>query len=70
MERYAALLDRQLRERCESATDALEEALGRRSLFEAGRIVGEFASAICVQDEWRERIVAAPFPCDGLPPMP
>jgi len=68
--RYAALLDRQLLARCESATDALEEALGRRRLAEAGRVVGEFASAVCVKGEWRERVVPAPFPCEGLPPMP
>lgn len=70
MERFAALLDRQLQGRGESATDALEEALGRRRLIAAGQIVGEFASAICVKGEWRERTVPAPFPCEGLPPMP
>ena len=70
MERFAALLDRQLRGRGESATEALEEALGRLRLVEAGRIVGEFASAICVKGEWRERVVPAPFPSEGLPPMP
>ena len=70
MERYAALLDRQLQGRGESATEALEEALGRRKLVEAGRVVGEFAAALCVKGEWRERVVPAPFPSEGLPPMP
>jgi hypothetical protein len=69
VERYAALLDRQLQGRCEPETEALEEALGRRRLVAAGRIVGEFASAICVKGEC-ERTGPAPFPCDGLPPMP
>ena len=70
MERYAALLDRQLQGRCESATEALEEALGHRRLVAAGRVVGEFAAALYVKGEWRERVVPAPFPCAGLPPMP
>ena len=70
VERYAALLDRQLQGRCESATEALEEALGRRRLVAAGRVVAEFASALCVKGEWRERVVPAPFPSEGLPPMP
>ena len=70
MDRYGALLDRQLQGRCESATEALEEALGRRSLVAAGRVVGEFAAALCLKGEWRERVVPAPFPSEGLPPMP
>lgn len=70
VERFAALLDRQLRAHGESATDALEEALDRRTLVEAGRVVGEFASAVGAKGEWRERAVPAPFPCEGLPPMP
>lgn len=70
VERYAALLDRQLRGRGVSATDALEEALGQRGGLEAGRIVGEFGAAICAKGEWRERAAPAPFPCEGLPPLP
>ena len=70
MERYAALLDRQLQGRCESATEALEDALGHRRLVAAGRVVGEFAAALCVKGEWRERAEPAPFPSEGLPPMP
>jgi hypothetical protein len=70
VERYAALLDRQLQRRCESAADALEEALGRRRLVAAGQVVGEFASALCGKGDWRERVVPAPFPSEGLPPMP
>lgn len=70
MERYAALLDRQLRGRCASSTDALEEALGQDSGVAAGRVVGEFAASICAKGEWRERVVPAPFPREGLPPLP
>jgi sorbitol-specific phosphotransferase system component IIA len=70
VERYAALLDRQLQGRGKSATDALEEALGHRRLVAAGQVVAEFASALCVKGEWRERAVPAPFPSEGLPPMP
>jgi hypothetical protein len=70
VERFAALLARQLQGRCESSTDALEEALGRGRPVAVGRIVGEFAVAVCVKGEWRERAAPAPFPCEGLPPMP
>jgi len=70
VERYAALLERQLRARCGSATEALEEALGSRRLVQAGRVVDEFASAVCPKGEWRERAAPAPFPSEGLPPMP
>ena len=48
VERYAALLDLQLHGGSDSATGALEEALGRRRLVEAGQAIGEFASAVCV----------------------
>jgi hypothetical protein len=70
VERYAALLERQLRARCGSATEAIEQALGSRRLVQAGRVVGEFAAALCVKGEWPERVVPAPFPPEGLPPMP
>ena len=70
VERYAALLDLQLHGGTDSATGALEEALGRSRLVEAGQAIGEFASAVCVKGEWRERVVPAPFPSEGLPPMP
>lgn len=70
VERYAALLDRKLQGPCESSTDALEEALGRGRLVAVGRIVGEFAAAVCVKGEWRERATPTPFPCESLPPMP
>ena len=70
VERYAALLDRQLCGRGVSLTDTLEEALGQHRGVTAGRIVGEFAASICVKGEWRERAAPVPFPCEGLPPLP
>lgn len=70
VERYAALLDLQLHGGSDSATGVLEEALGRRRLFEAGQAIGEFASAVCVTGERRVALVALPFPSEGLPPMP
>ena len=70
VERYAALLDLQLHGGTDSATGALEQALGRRRQVEAGQAIGEFASAVCVTGERRVAPVALPFPSEGLPPMP
>ena len=70
VERYAALLDLQLHGGSDSATGALEEALGRRRLVEAGQAIGEFASVVSVKGERRDAPVALPFPSEGLPPMP
>lgn len=70
VERYAALLDLQLHGGIDSATGALEEALGLRRLVEVGQAIGEFASAVCTRGERRDPPVPLPFPSEGLPPMP